>query len=120
MSRDDRVYLRHIIDAIARIDSYLSGMNLETFLAHHMAQDAIIRQFAIIGEAAKNLSDATRQQAPDLPWKAMAGMRDKLIHQYFGVDVHQVYKTAREDLPQIKSRILPILTAPGKTDHQPK
>lgn len=109
MIRDDRVYLQHIHDAANRIDLYLSDMHFEAFCAHPMAQDAIIRQFEIIGEAAKNLSDATRRQAPELPWKAMAGMRDKLIHQYFGVDIWQVYKTAREDLPLIKAQVLLLL-----------
>ncbi len=120
MSRDDRVYLQHIIDAIVRIESYLADMSMEAFLAHNMAQDAVIRQFEIIGEATKNLSDSTRRQAPDLPWKAMAGMRDKLIHQYFGVDARQVYKTAREDLPPIQTRILPLLTPPGTTQGHPE
>lgn len=109
MIRDDRVYLQHILDAANRIDLYLSDMPFEAFCAHPMAQDAIIRQFEIVGEAAKNLSDVTRRQAPDLPWKAMAGMRDKLIHQYFGVDIWQVYKTAREDLPLIKAQVLLLL-----------
>jgi uncharacterized protein with HEPN domain len=69
----------------------------------------LFRQFEIIGEATKNLTEPMRNRAPQVPWKNMAGMRDKLIHQYFGVDIAAVWITAKEDLPVIQPQIMGVL-----------
>lgn len=82
MIRDDRVYLSHILDALQQIEEYTRGLGDERFRANRMVQDAVIRQFEIIGEAVKNLSDDFRERNSSLPWKDLAGFRDKLIHQY--------------------------------------
>lgn len=107
--RDDRVYLLHILDAIGQIEEYLTDYDYAKFCTSRLVQDAVIRQFEIIGEATKNLSDEVRKQAPTVPWKSMAGMRDKLSHQYFGVDISAVWETAVQDLQSIQPEIVKLL-----------
>jgi len=97
--RDDTVYLTHIIDAVQQIMSYTEGMDYNKFKTERMAQDAVIRQFEIIGEAAKNVSLEFRILHRDLPWRDLAGFRDKLIHQYFGVDLATVWRSVEVDVP---------------------
>ena len=81
--KDDRVYLEHIRDALDDIRSYTSA-GRAAFFADRMRQDATLRTLQVIGEAVKNLSDTTRSKQPHIPWKQIAGMRDKVIHDYFG------------------------------------
>lgn len=99
MIRDDGVYLAHIIDAVQQIQAYTEGMDIKEFRAARMVQDAVIRQFEIIGEAAKNLSSEFRDRHGSVPWKDLAGFRDKLIHQYFGVDLATVWLSVEADVP---------------------
>jgi uncharacterized protein with HEPN domain len=111
MKREDSVYLQHILDAITKIETYLTGVDESTFHAQSLVQDGVIRQLEIIGEAVKRLSPLSRSLAPQVPWPAIAGMRDKLIHGYFGVDLDQVWLAAITDLPSLKSAITYILTS---------
>ena len=106
--KDDRVYLQHIRDAIGRILSYTTS-GREAFLATPQAQDAVIRNLEIIGEAVKHLSPELRQQHPDIPWKQIAGMRDEMIHEYFGVDVAIVWKVVERPLPPLRQTIESLL-----------
>lgn len=108
MIRDDRVYLRHIRDALQQITVYTGGMDYAGFLVNRMSQDAVIRQFEIIGEATKNLSDVFREHHPAIPWKDLAGFRDKLIHQYFGVDLAMVWQSVVDDVPMLLEELLKI------------
>ncbi|MEA3350561.1 MAG: HepT-like ribonuclease domain-containing protein, partial [Chloroflexota bacterium] len=80
----DVPYLRHILDAIGRIEEYIQGVTEEEFNQRYLVQDGVIRQLEIIGEATKQLSKELRNSRELIPWKDIAGMRDKLIHQYFG------------------------------------
>ena len=109
MSKDENVYLRHIVDSIERIESYISGVGHDEFLENSMVQDAVIRQLEIIGEAAKRISESGRAKEPDIPWNSIAGMRDKLIHNYFGVDLSTVWKTVEEDLNPLKQAVQRML-----------
>jgi uncharacterized protein with HEPN domain len=109
--KDDAVYLTQILDAIGQVEEYVAGFDAEMFLGNRLVQDGVIRQFEIIGEATKNLSSDLKGSSPHVPWKDIAGMRDKLIHQYFGVDLSAVWETVTQDLPLFKSNISLILTA---------
>lgn len=107
--RDDSLYLQHISDAISKIEEYTKSINYDRFLHNTLIQDGVIRQIEIIGEATKNLSDTTREKYKNTPWKDIAGMRDKLIHAYFGVDVDAVWETVGKDIPTLKMEIDNIL-----------
>lgn len=107
--KNDLVYLHHIADAIADIDKYTAGGKQE-FFATKMIQDAVIRNLEIIGEAVKNITPATREQYPDIPWKQIAGLRDILIHQYFGVDLDTIWLVVENRLPLLSERIIPLFS----------
>ncbi|MEW5768380.1 MAG: DUF86 domain-containing protein [bacterium] len=116
MKRDDTVYLQHILDAIARIEEYLQGVNEEVFHHRYLIQDGVIRQVEIIGEAVKQLSSELRNQHAHIPWQDIASMRDKLIHHYFGVDIEKVWLTAQEDIPVLKMQVTEILDKTKDSD----
>lgn len=106
--RDDSVYLAHIVDAVRQILSYTQGMDYDRFIRTRIVQDAVIRQFEIIGEAAKNLSGEFRDLHDHVPWKDLAGFRDKLIHQYFGVDLATVWRSVEADIPLLLADLTQI------------
>lgn len=106
--KDDKLYLIHIWECIQRIESY-TGEGKAAFLASAMMQDAVIRNFEIIGEATKRLSPELKQSHPEIQWRGMAGFRDVLIHNYMGVDLEEVWTIIEKELPQIKSSLKAIL-----------
>lgn len=105
MKKDDLVYLRHIADAISRIERYVRNTSHDEFQANQLVQDGVIRQIEIIGEATKRLSKEIKEKHPSIEWKDIAGMRDKMIHDYLGVDIDAVWDTVKRDLPILKNEI---------------
>jgi uncharacterized protein with HEPN domain len=106
--KDDSIYIDHILNSINRIHDYISGKDREAFESDLVTQDAVVRQLEIIGEATKRVSNELRSKHPDIPWSDMAGMRDVLIHDYLDVDLGVVWKTASEDIPDLKALILKL------------
>ena len=107
--KGDSLYLQHILDAINKIEEYVS-VGYDTFMSTSHWQDAVIRQLEIIGEATKNLSDKLRKSHPQIPWKRISGLRDILIHNYMGVDLAAVWEITRKNLPELKHQIQEILS----------
>jgi len=109
MEKDDTIYLRHILDAVNTVEEYLRGVDEVKFKATRLLQDGAIRQIEIIGEAVRHISKDLRRTYPEIPWQDVAGMRDKLIHDYFGVDIEKVWLTTQEDLSVLKQQVIGVL-----------
>ncbi len=103
--RDATVYIADILDAIRKIVSYTEHIGYEVFKSDEMRQDAVVRNFEVIGEAAKNIPDYFKKQHPGIAWNTITGMRNKLIHEYFGVSLSIVWETIQTDLPVLKRQI---------------
>jgi uncharacterized protein with HEPN domain len=97
--RDWRFRIEDILDSINLIEQYTKGMDKPAWKKDRKTIDAVIRNIEIIGEAASHIPDQVQQQHPDTPWFLMKGMRNILIHEYFGVDIDVLWKTVHEDLP---------------------
>jgi uncharacterized protein with HEPN domain len=107
--KKDRVYLTHILDAISDIEKFMQGVPEKEFFENKEKQYAVLRALEIIGEATKNLSSELKTKSAGIDWKNIAGMRDKLIHAYFGVNLPLVWETVKKDLPQLKKQVLKML-----------
>jgi uncharacterized protein with HEPN domain len=102
--KDERAYLLHAVEAIDAILSYtLEGRDV--FFSDRKTQDAVIRNIEILGQAVKGISDGTRALEPEVPWRQIAGMRDKLIHEYFGVDLALVWDVVERELPVLRPQL---------------
>ena len=108
MKRQPEIYLEHILESIGLIEGYKEGKTEEDLYSSIPLQDMIMRRLEIIGEAVKNLPDEIRENHPDIPWKKIAGLRDELIHHYFGIDIELIWNIVENDLPQLKKRIKEI------------
>jgi uncharacterized protein with HEPN domain len=109
MSRNYTVYFLHILDAITAIESYVAGLTEESFRQNRLIQDGVIRNLEIIGEATKKLPKSMTNRYPNVEWKKIAGMRDVLIHDYFGVDLERVWGVVKNRFPILKKNITNIL-----------
>jgi len=103
--RVDLHYLRHMLDAIDHIDSFLEDTTLEDFLDDDLRHNATVRQFEVLGEAAGRVSSATCDLCSAINWSAITGMRHRLIRGYLEVDLEVVWATAKEDLPELRSQL---------------
>ncbi|MCD6560116.1 HepT-like ribonuclease domain-containing protein [Palaeococcus sp. (in: euryarchaeotes)] len=110
MKRDYTLYLADIIEAMESIELFIEGMDFKSFVADDKTVSAVLRKLEIIGEATKHVPPHIREKYDDVPWKQMAGMRDKLIHFYFGVDYALVWRTINLRIPKIKDRLIEILS----------
>lgn len=108
--RDLSLYISDILHAFDLISEFVIGMDFETFSKDDKTKSAVVMQLHIIGEAAKHVSDDLRQKNPDVPWKQLAGMRDRLSHGYFEVDYTIVWKVVESNLPELRPVIQAILT----------
>lgn len=115
MSRDN-VYATDILEAARRIQEGIQGITREQFIDEWMRHSAIVRQIEIMGEATKRLSDEYREQHPAIPWRAMAGMRDVVIHGYDIVDLKEVWQVATVDVPQLILALEPIVQIEAPSD----
>lgn len=102
--KDERVYLLHALEAIDAIQRYTVD-GRDVFFADPKTQDAVIRNIEVIGQAVKGISEQTRALEPDVPWRQIAGMRDKLIHEYFGVDLALVWDVVERELPVLRPQL---------------
>ena len=109
MIKDNFTYLNHILTSISLIEEYSSGKKFKDLIANKMMQDAIIRQIEIIGEATTRISVAFKNEYPELPWVDMKDMRNKLIHNYFGVNIKHVWNVVEQDIQPLKIQIEKIL-----------
>ena len=107
--RRDKEYLADVVEAVQRIVSYTAELSYEEFLADRKTQDAVLRNLQVMGEAVKKLSAPVKQAHPHLPWKQVAGMRDKVVHDYFGINYDIVWALAKQELPAMLPSLAAIL-----------
>lgn len=113
MKKDALIFVKHILESIDCIEQYSHNISKAQFLEDKKAQDAILRRLEIIGEAVKNLPEEFTKKYPAVPWSEIARTRDKLIHQYFGVDLDLTFDIVRNDLPKIKKELRRMLEGQG-------
>ena len=108
-TKNHRLYLEDILEALEKTQRYVKGLTYDTFVKNDMAVDAVIRNLEIIGEAAKHLPQDIKDKYPDIPWKRMIGLRNIAVHEYFGVDLSIIWEVITKNLPETKARIAEVL-----------
>lgn len=107
--KDNKIFLEHIIESIDAIEFHTKKISKEKFSKNITIQDAVVRRIAIIGEAVKNLPVDFRKKHTEIEWRDIAGMRDKVIHGYFGINYDYIWETVKKDIPKLKKKILVLL-----------
>ncbi len=108
-NRDFTDYINDILDSIKEVTEFTAGMSFDDFCRDKKTINAVIRSLEVLGEAARKIPDDLRNKAPDVPWDKMTGMRNKLIHEYFGVDLEIVWAVIKEELPPLTAHLKKIL-----------
>lgn len=108
--RGDKEWVSDINEAVGRIERYVTHLSYKKFLKDVKTQDAVVRNLEIIGEAVKNISADFKKKHKSVEWRKIAGMRDKLIHRYFGVNLEIVWDAVKEKLPELKGKMKKIIT----------
>ena len=108
MKKEPKVFLEHVFESIKLIEEYTKGRTKEDFIKSVALQDMVMRRLEIIGEAVKNLPKEIKERYTDIPWREIAGVRDKLIHEYFGVDIEFTWGVVKKNLPYLKRRLIEI------------
>lgn len=109
MEKDLKIFLKHILESVKAIENYTEKVSKEKFVKDTEKQDAIIRRVEIIGEAARNIPAKFKEKHREIEWREIIGMRDKLIHEYFGVSLNVVWDTVKNDIPKLKKQIKELL-----------
>src|SRR3989344_582918 len=105
MKKDPKIFLHHILESMEEIENHIKDISEEEFSRDVKTQDAVARRIEIVGEATKNLPTSFKKRHPEVEWREIAGMRDKLIHHYFGIKMDVVWETSKKDLPKLKKQI---------------
>jgi uncharacterized protein with HEPN domain len=105
------MFLEDILASLEKIERYLGGMNQEKFASDDKTVDAVARNLEVIGEAAKNLPAALRERHPDVPWRRLIGLRNVVVHEYFGMDLGIIWRIVRDELPTVKASVKKVLEA---------
>jgi|SRR3989344_9092303 len=110
MKRDYKLFVKDIIEAMEAIEEFVGNMTLDELKADEKTSSAVIRKFEVIGEAAKNIPGKIKEKHNDVQWKSMIGMRDRLVHAYFGIDYNLVWAAIKIEIPKLKLKIKKIVS----------
>jgi len=108
MKKEPKIFIAHIIESIGEIEKHTRNISLAGFIKSTLVQDAAIRRLEIIGEAVRRIPPEVKTAVPDIPWKQIAGLRNVLIHEYFGVDLRLVWKVIAKDIPNLKKSVIKL------------
>jgi len=115
VKRDISLYVKDILESMEKAEGFIGSMSYKDFLLDEKTNFAVVRCIEIIGEATKNIPDSIREKYKEIPWRDMAGMRDKMSHFYFGIDLEKVWLAVKEDIPLLKPQIKQVIEALEKS-----
>lgn len=110
MSREFKAYLKDILESILKIEKYTKGLSFNKFESNELVQDGVVRNLEIIGEAVKNIPDEIKNKKNGIDWRKIVGLRDILIHAYFGIDIDIVWDIIKNKIPELKAEIILMLS----------